>query len=130
MVGLFFFYYEVQKPAAKNVANMEVAMALETDDLIKMFQDNKEDASNSLIEKVVQVKGQIKEISFINERYTFLLTSENFPKNFVMCEMAPGNLRIEEFQVGDTLELRGICKGYLLDVIMLNCVPINENTNP
>ena len=41
--------------------------------------------------------------------------------------MSPkSNDRTNEFVVGNTIVLRGVCKGYLLDVIMLNCMPTNE----
>lgn len=130
VVGLIYCYNEFQKPAQKDVTELEVAAVLNTDDMIQLFKEDKQTASDALVEQVVQVQGEIKEISFINDRYTILLKSKNFTKSFVMCEMASKNLNIENLAVGDTLKLRGICKGYLLDVIMLNCVPINENTNP
>lgn len=130
VVSIAHFYNAFQKPAQKDVTKLDVAAILDADDLIRLFRKDKKTASDALVEQVVQVQGEIKEISFINDRYTILLKSKNFTKSFVMCEMASKNLNIENLAVGDTLKLRGICKGYLLDVIMLNCVPINENTNP
>ena len=58
-----------------------------------------------------------------------MLKSKTFSQSFVMCDMSPiSGTKINELTKGDTIALRGVCKGYLLDVIMLNCIPIHENT--
>ena len=121
-----YVYYEIQKPAQVQVSTLEKATILNTDDLIGMFQSDESYANATLVEKVIEVKGVIQGISFLNNRHTILLKSKNSTKSFVMCDMSPQGLYIENLSVGDTITLRGICKGYLLDVIMLNCVPINE----
>lgn len=96
-------------------------------ELITMFQDNEKLANDTYTEKIIEVEGVVEEISFLNNRHTILLRGDKFAENFILCDMAfkskDGKERITK---GDTLKLKGICKGYLLDVIMLNCVPIDE----
>lgn len=115
------------KPARIEVSKVENVNQVAIEDLIQGFQIDEEKANADFIEKVLEIKGVVKEISFLNDRHTILLKSKNFSQSFVMCDMSPlGNYNINELVKGDTIVLRGVCKGYLLDVIMLNCIPINE----
>jgi len=96
-------------------------------ELITMFQNNEQLAIDTYTEKMIEVEGVVEEISFLNNRHTVLLRGNKFAQNFILCDMAfeskEGKERITK---GDTIKLKGVCKGYLLDVIMLNCVPIDE----
>ena len=83
--------------------------------------------NRTYVNKVIEVSGVIKDISLLNDRYTVFLKSETFSKNFVMCDMSPsGKIQGDQLTIGDSITLKGVCKGYLLDVIMLNCIPIDE----
>lgn len=120
-------YFIVNEPAATSISETSEVTHIDTDELIAQFQNNENEANAALVEKVIEVKGVIKDISFLNNRHTILLKSKSFSKNFVMCDMSPlGNQEIGLLAIGDTITLRGVCKGYLLDVIMLNCMPVNE----
>lgn len=117
----------IQQPALSNVSNIDSATNLRVDELIKLFQGNELQSTATYTNQVISVHGTIKDISFLNNRNTIILESENFKKNFVICDMSPiSNKVISELTIGDTISLKGICKGYLLDVILLNCIPTNE----
>ena len=110
-----------------NKAPEEPVEQVDIGELISMFQDNEELANDTYTEKILEVEGVVEEISFLNNRHTILLRGDKFAQNFILCDMAfeskDGKERITK---GDTIKLKGVCKGYLLDVIMLNCVPIDE----
>ena len=110
-----------------NRAPEVTAEQVDIGDLISMFQDNEKLANDTYTEKLIEVHGVVEEISFLNNRHTILLRGDKFAQNFILCDMAykskEGKERITK---GDTIKLKGVCKGYLLDVIMLNCVPIDE----
>ena len=100
---------------------------MDIDELIAFFQRNELQANATYVNKVIEVSGVIKDISLLNDRYTVFLKSETFSKNFVMCDMSPsGKIQGDQLTIGDSITLKGVCKGYLLDVIMLNCIPIDE----
>jgi len=127
LVGMLFIIYT--KPARVEVSIVENYNQVAIEDLIQGFQVDEQKANKTYIEKVIEVEGVVKEISFMNNRHTVLLKSNSFSQSFVMCDMSPlQNNTINELVQGDTVVLRGVCKGYLLDVIMLNCIPINEKT--
>ncbi len=124
---LYNFY---NRPMQINVSEIENINQIPIDDVITMFKDDEEKANATFVEKVIEVEGVIKEISFLNNRHTIILNSKSFTQSFVICDISPlGNDKVHKFTIGDTVVLRGVCKGYLLDVIMLNCMPINEKTS-
>ena len=121
-------YLEFSKPADIDISKNEYVEKVAIEELIAMFQNNETEANTAFIEKIIEVRGVIKDITFLNDRHTILLNSKGFSKNYVMCDMAPlGDTRIDQLTIGDTVTLKGVCKGYLLDVIMLNCIPIDED---
>ena len=126
---LVYGYLQFQRPAQNDVSENEVFQSLSTAEILALFETDENSASALLVEKTIEVSGIIKEVNYVNDQHTILLRTEHFTRNFVMCDMSP--LRSEDalrLKVGDTITLKGVCKGFLLDVIMLNCIPIHENT--
>jgi hypothetical protein len=129
IAGLASIYIVFTESGNVDVSNTEDVNHVEVEEVIAMFKNDERKANAIFIEKIIEVEGEIKEISFLNDRHTIILNSKSFTQSFVMCDMSPlGNDKINKLTVGDTVVLRGVCKGYLLDVIMLNCMPINEKT--
>lgn len=127
--SIVWVYKAFNRPVKTDVSMVENVRKVNTEEIISMFKSNEQEANATFIEKVIEVEGVVKDISLLNDRHTILLKSENFTQSFVMCDMSPlGNDKINKLTIGDTVVLKGVCKGFLLDVIMLNCMPINENT--
>nr|WP_298794704.1 hypothetical protein [uncultured Allomuricauda sp.] len=122
-----YIHNEFNRPALVDIHNSITQDTVSADELISIFTTNEELASNSFVEKTIEVKGVIKKINYINNRQTILLKSERFAQSFVICDMMPSTEnRIGALNIGDTLAIKGICKGFLFDVIMLNCIPIER----
>jgi len=71
--------------------------------------------------KIIEVTGFIKEISFINNRNTIILNSstETFG---VICDLNKNQEdKIKQLKEDQKIRVKGICKGFLKDVILLNC---------
>ncbi|MFS4466963.1 OB-fold protein [Maribacter sp. 2210JD10-5] len=122
-------YIELQKPVNTDVSMIKNVQKVNIEEIISMFRSNEQEANTTFIEKVIEVEGIVENISFLNNRHTILLKSDSFSKNFVMCDMSPlSKDNIKELSKGDTIVLKGVCKGFLLDVIMLNCMLIDGKT--
>jgi len=84
---------------------------------------------NSYIEKAIEIRGPVKEISKKDSKVTVILDAGK-DREFVICEMqANQNIRMEQVQQGDIINIKGIYKGVLLDAILLNCILIDEKAN-
>ena len=62
----------------------------------------------------------MKEITHLNNRITVILNSKN--ENFgVICDINTNqNEKIEQLKKHQKIRVKGICKGFLKDVIILN----------
>ncbi len=79
------------------------------------------------VDKTIEIEGEISKINYKNERYTIMLHG-NGSDSFILCEMQQAfNPKIKEYLTGETITVRGIYKGKLMDAIFLNCAIIEKN---
>jgi len=79
-------------------------------------------ADKKYVEKIIQVKGEIYSISTLKGDSVITL---KFPdlESSVICYLLPEeNIKTLKFKKGQSITIKGICKGYLLDINMVKCV--------
>lgn len=80
----------------------------------------------SLIEKAIEIEGEIKEIVYKHNTYSLILKG-NDNKSYILCEMqADQNSKVSKLKQGENVKLKGILKGFLMDIILLNCIILDE----
>ena len=129
LIGLFVFRY---LDAVKNEQPNEVSLTTKTDyhvkseDLLDSFISNEELANKMYVEKTIEVEGIVKEVTFLNNRYTVLLQG-NGSYTCIMCDMKEDQVaQVQTLAEGSSVVLKGICKGFLMDAILLNCVLVKK----
>ena len=110
---------KINKSSQKDKIKNKSDFSFTSNELIKKFKNNQENAKNLYSDKIIEVSGKIKEISYLNNKTTVILKSENIDFG-VICELNPLE-NIENLEKNKTIRIKGICKGYLKDVILLNC---------
>jgi len=79
---------------------------------------------NHYIEKAINIEGEIKDIKEHETHYTLVLKAKN-KKTSIICKMQDDQIEnINTLQIGETITIKGIYKGYLIDMILLNCIII------
>lgn len=103
---------------------------------VKEFQideindDNFNFNSSNLIERVVMVEGVIQDVNYLNNRTTIILHGKGENQRLVICDMQDNQkLKIKSLNLGDKVSVKGILKGSLNDIILLNCVIPQPKTN-
>lgn len=93
------------------------------DELIKEeFNTNK----TNFIEHVILVEGIVKDINCLNDRYTIILRGKANVNTLVICDIQKNQKELFKSQeLGKTIRVKGILKGCLKDIILLNCIIIN-----
>jgi len=92
-------------------------------ELVKEFSDHEEAASKKYIDRILIVRGQIKE-SDITSSTLFLNGSD--PLASITCSFYPDEIdRLKRLNPGDTVYVKGKCTGKLIDIVMNNCSIIN-----
>ncbi len=85
--------------------------------------------NSNLIESVVLVKGEIKDINYLNERSTIILKGRSNDR-LVICDMQDNQKQtLKKLSIGDAIDVKGILKGSLNDIILLNCIILQPKNN-
>ncbi len=109
------------KNSDKNLENEVAELTLNANELVDTYLLNEESATDKYSGKIIEVTGFVKEITHLNNRITVILNSKN--ENFgVICDINTNqNEKIEQLKKHQKIRVKGICKGFLKDVIILNC---------
>ncbi|MGI9549907.1 MAG: OB-fold protein [Aurantibacter sp.] len=121
ILGLALAIYYYNKPHV-DVKQSEAAYVLTAHNLISAYMQNETETDQKYSEHVLQVKGAIFEISTLKGNAVITLKDENLESS-IICHMMPEeNMSVlRKLQKGQDIEIKGICTGYLLDVIMVRC---------
>ena len=128
---MFFFIaiFFLNKESNINVNSVETEIIVNADLLTKHFVVNEKKADNLYRNKAIEIKGNIKSVNFKNNKSTIILYGNN-KKHTIICDM---EIDLEKkqnyFTPNKEVVIKGICKGFLNDVIILNCIVINKETN-
>jgi len=94
-------------------------------EFIVHVNDKKLDLGN-FVEKAIVIEGEIKEITFRHNKYSIVLKG-NKNKSYILCEMQTDqNRKVSKLVTGKNIKLKGILKGALMDIILLNCIILDE----
>lgn len=124
-VGIFFAYkmankshIDITKTSAEIIINASV--------LIDEFSNDEILANNKYLDKIIQVNGKILSNNNIEGKGVIELeTSNDFGS--VLCHFSPkSSNKIRLFEIGKNIEIKGICTGFLMDVVLVKCEIINQ----
>lgn len=96
-------------------------------DLINAFENNEEDANARYLDKVIEVKGKVRQVIEQENSYIILLGDDASLMNGVSCTLDDKDNSVAYgLKAGDDVVIRGICTGFLLDVVLVNCIIVSE----
>lgn len=83
-------------------------------------------ANKKYVGNLIQIKGVVSKISIDNGNSVVTLRDGN-EESSIMCHMAPEeNLNALKLKSGEQIILKGVCTGYLMDVILVRCIIIDN----
>lgn len=109
-------------PNTQNISSVETFSINTIETKVKKPENLKE--FDSYIEKAINVKGTLTNIKKHDEKYILTITSKN-GKIASICNMQADQIdKINKLEIGEDITIKGIYKGYLIDMILLNCIII------
>jgi len=111
-------YYLYNKPVA-SVSNQTAALTLNAKELLAAFETDEEAANSAYLDKLILVKGKVSKIAEGEKNHSIYLETSNMMSS-IICELESGvnhNLK-----PGDNTSIKGICSGYLMDVVLVRSV--------
>ena len=111
-----------------NIKEVAPKFAISSNDLLLEFVANENKANQKYINQIIEVHGTIKEITSLNNRKTVILNTTS--SSGIICDINNSEQEIlNDLKKNQSIYIKGICKGYLKDVILLNCFIEIKNTN-
>lgn len=119
-IFLSFFIYKALYPHFfRNVKNSNAVFFISAKDLVKQFNNNEQKSNLKYNNKIITIYGTVEKVSFLNNRKTIILTGNS--KTSIICDLDDNELiQLNTLKKNQQLYIKGICKGYLKDVILLN----------
>ena len=120
-----FFYKEFQRKPA-DLTNTEPALKVSVTTIVELYQNYETKANQQYLNKVIQVSGPIAEI--INQQDTFvnIMLGDTISLHKVSCILNKAHLKnVKNYKVGQQINIKGICTGFLIDVELNRCVIVD-----
>ena len=109
-----------------NVEKTEADLVINIHELLDDYKNDENLANGKYVDQVIQISGEISEINIENGN-SIIIFKDSTGTSSVMCHMSPEeNLKVLKLKKDGEIILKGICTGYLLDVIMIRCVLVNN----
>jgi len=109
-------FYMYNKPV-ESLDNKKAEVVVTADQLLTDYESNEQTANDKYLGKVVQVSGKVVEVTTEEGKNKIHLETSN-PISMVITELDEGN-GVEGLQPGEQATVKGMCSGYLSDVILV-----------
>ena len=128
LINGYYYIIPLFKDANEPLNHKTAEVFLHSKDLIYAFKADEKKSTELYAGKILEVTGTIKEINHLNDRTTIILNN-NDDSFGIICDINPlENEKLNQLKINQKISVKGICKGFLKDVILLNCsIEINPN---
>jgi len=117
--GAIYGLYEFNR-TAEDLSAKSPDFTLKVSELSSQFESDEATANTKYLGKLIQVEGTIVELE---EGENLILTLKGTDMTNVRAELATNQK--PDLTEGKIVNIKGICTGYLLDVVLTECVTIN-----
>lgn len=117
------YYYVVPyfTNSNKNLELVAYEASINSNDLIDSYLISEAETNELYSGKIIEVSGFVKEVTFLNNRNTVILYSQHKTSG-VICDIHPSQIeKVKNLKEHQKIVVKGICKGFLKDVVLLNC---------
>ncbi len=124
LIGIIAFglaYYMFNKSPTK-IDSMASDFQLTASTLLSSFEDDETTANETYLDKVIEVTGKVAKSVTENDKTTIYLNTGNALSQ-IICQLEGKDSTIKE---GDQVTMKGICTGYLMDVVLVRATKIKN----
>ena len=127
IVMSFSFYRMFTKPGL-DVNDVSPEVKISWSDLVNSFEKDEIKASALYLDKVIEVSGTIVDLSESDKSLVIVLGDSDKDIS-VICQIQDTELEdVPKVAIGDELVIKGLCTGYLMDVMLIRCKIINSGS--
>jgi hypothetical protein len=120
IIGAAIGWYQFNKPQ-RNVADLS-AQPVMAANLFKEFSTNETAANTMYLNKALEVTGKVLEVKQTPQARQQVILDSGDPMFGIACTL---DQPAQNLKAGDQVTIKGICTGYLNDVILINSLRLN-----
>ena len=124
VIGAVAWSYVFRK-SETSVAGQKATVEITASLLVKAYEMNEDSANIKYNDRVISVEGVIAEVQESDINIAVYL-KEKSGISGVMCSFDKEAAKKEDFGIGRLVKIKGICNGYLMDVVLNKCVIEND----
>lgn len=121
IAAALYVWFFIWNKSQLNVADAK-GIKVEAAALFNAYSSNEKSANTNYLEKILEVSGEVTSVTQNAEGFTVVLLKTDDPMFGINCTLEQKDVIVKE---GDTVTLKGICTGYLTDVVLIRCYTIN-----
>ncbi len=125
LTGAGYGYYLYNKPH-QSIADEAPAFSINVNKIINDYEADEKKANELYLGKIVEVSGLISEKTLDSKgNYSIILQGPDLAG--VSCEFEPNAQNsLTNLKEGQEVKIKGICTGILMDVVLVDCVYVNQ----
>lgn len=123
IIGAGYGYYMYNKPV-ESLESKNADVSISAEDLIKDYEADENAANKKYLGKVVLVTGTVSGVTTEEGKKKVSLETSD-PISSIICEMED-NKEVSTLKAGELVKVKGMCSGYLSDVILVQSVIVNK----
>ena len=121
LAGICIYLYN--KPPRDVAA--ETGIPISASELYSKFTSNEPKANQAYLNKVLQVSGQVLEVKSTSTTGRVVVLNTGDPMFGVSCTLNKTDPATATVRPGEKITVKGICTGYLSDVVLTNSYLVN-----
>lgn len=113
-----YYAYDMYTAGPGKIENAKPAMRVAATLLLDDYNKSEKEANKKYIGKIIEVSGEIKEVSKNQEGQTIINLKTADPMNSINCTLEQQTVPL---QTGQQVIVKGLCTGYMMDVYLTRC---------
>jgi hypothetical protein len=119
-VAVFITWKWVFREAETDVSSQKADITMDAAALVQSFETNEDSANAKYLNKIIGISGNVDTIKVNDDNITVYLKNPE-DMSGVMCSFDKSAIDPTSIKQGDKVKIKGICSGYLLDVVLNKC---------
>jgi hypothetical protein len=128
LVAAFLVWKYTFRKSETSMVDQKPEFELKASVLIQAFETDETAANQKYLGKVILVSGHIDSIT-VDSLTIAVNLKESDAAAGVICSFDKNNLNVARLQKGTYVNIKGICTGYLMDVVMNRCFWVEGNND-
>jgi predicted phosphodiesterase len=120
IMGALITYLWTFRKTDLSVSSKNTDFEISAGELLQHFENDEVSANETFVDKVIIVKGPVDTVSEDSLTITVYLKEEDAVSG-VLCSFDKSVISAEGLNKGNVVRIKGICSGYLMDVILNRC---------